>query len=836
MFSGVLQDVRYGLTILRRNPGFAALAISSLALGIGATTALHGAARVALLDELPVPRPHELRLVLWSAGRDLPVSQYNSGSYTDPASNVSYRTNYSYPVFRALLASDPDRLFGFNFLTRLTLAVDRQPPSAVTGLLVYGNAFDVLEPPIALGRGLTRQDDEPGAAPVAVLTAEGWRGMFGADPDVVGTPVRINGSTFTIAGVTADGFRGLSTGGGNTPLAQVILPLAAQPLVWTGDGGPSFTATGVLWVRVMARVQDDSVQRTSEQLAAVLRGAYVATGVLTEPGAVELTALLRPGRRGVDPIGPFAERPLRILSTVVAVVVLIACVNIAALLLARGVGRRREIALRAALGAGRGRLVRQLAVEGAVLAVFGGAAGLLVAAWTRPLVASMLTTGLNLPPTSLGFDWETVGVAFAATAVTVAVFGLLPAIRLTGGNLIGRLRQHMIAASAPRPGLGRALLALQIAASVPLVVLSLLLIRTIANLNAVDVGFDPNGLLIVRADPTIGRGPRTGSDPAFDESQVRRLLERVEAIPGVISATLIENPLLSGILSDNWVYVDGQKGSMLMNGIGPKYFETLGITLRAGRAPDARDRAEGPRVAVINETAARRYFGAGSPVGRRFTMGRRSYEVIGVAADSKYTSLRAEAAPTMMDPFVQRAAGGPLNVVIRARALDEALQQAVRAAVTDVLPDVPIAQIRTQVDQIGRAMGRERLLAQLLGFFAAFVLLLASVGLYSASSYAVARRTSEIGVRMALGARRSQVTWMVIRSSLVLSAVGLAAGSIAAWFAGPLVGALLFGLPSHDAPTLLLAAMVMLAVAVAAAAVPASRASRIDPLVALRRE
>jgi predicted permease len=834
MPSSVMQDIRVGLRALVRSPGFSALATLSLALGVGATTALYGAARVALIDDMPVPHPDQLKLVYWSAPGDLAVSQYYSGGYRDPATGRSYRSNYSYPVFKQLADPHGDRLFGFNFLARLTGSFDGRVPVSLAGLLVSGNAFSILQPAVAVGRGLNPADDDVASPPVVVLTDDGWRAIFGAEPAAPGKILRLNGSPFTVVGVTARGFRGLSTGGGNSPLAHVILPMSAQPQVWAVAGGPSLTTTTVLWVRVMMRLGDADAATTARQLASGASAGFVTSGIMTPAQGRDLDVLLRPGRRGIDPIAANAERPLRILAATIGVVLLIACVNLAALLLARGVTRQREIALRQALGAGRLRIIRQLTIEHAVLAAAGGTVGLLVALWARPAVASMLTVGLGVPPTTVAMDWRTVAVALAATGVTALLFGLLPAIRLTSRDLMGGLRQQMIAANAPRLRLGRALLIAQIAASLPLIVLALLLLRTLARLTAVEIGFDPRGLMTVRVDPTLAPGFK--DDRPELERLGRRLLDRVEAIPGVVSATLIENPLLSGITSNNWVYVDGEKKSMYMNGVGPKYFETIGVALVAGRAPSIDDHAEGPRVAVVNETAVRTIFGGAPPIGRRFTMGRHDYEVIGVARDMKSVTLREPDEPTFMDPFVQRAAGGPMTVLLRARVLDEPLKAAVRSAVADVMPEVPIGAMRTQVEQIARNSGRERLLTELLAFFAGFVLLLASVGLYSATSYSVARRTSEIGVRIALGAARSDVVWMVIRSVLTVSAAGLVFGSVAAWFAGPLAGQLLFELEPRDAPTLGLAAAVMLMVSIAAGALPAARASRIEPLVALRRE
>jgi predicted permease len=383
------------------------------------------------------------------------------------------------------------------------------------------------------------------------------------------------------------------------------------------------------------------------------------------------------------------------------------------------------------------------------------------------------------------------------------------------------------------------LLALQIAISVPLVVTAGLLVNTVVNLARVDLGFNADSLVTFRLQP--GQALPTDADTgrpvagAVDRF-ARDLIARLEAVPGVVSATLIENALISGLTSNNNVIVDGERRSLYMNGVGPRFFETMNMPLIAGRAPTLADAGPGPRVAVVNQAAARMLFGDGAPIGRRFTMGGGDYEVIGVAADSKYSSLRAGVVPTMFDSFLQRAAAGAMHVVVKTRGEIPGVEASLRRAVAEVPPNVPMTDFRSQVDLVRSAAGRERLLARLMTVFGGFALILACIGLFGATSYAVGRRTNEIGVRVALGAQRAQVVWMVLRQVVVLTAAGLLLGVPAALAAGPLVGSLLFGVGPRDAVVVAGAAALMLAVAVAAGAVPARRAARVDVLSALRQD
>jgi predicted permease len=843
---GLALDFRYVLRVLAKSPGFTAVAVLSLAIGVGANTSIFGAVRYALLDPLPVDRPDELSFVYWTTPAGLAVSQYfSSGGPT--RGEVTARSNVSYQVYRALReARIPGvEVFGFNFIPQVTVSIPGTPALAAQGLVASGNYFAVLRPRLVMGRGLTDDDDRPSAPPVAIVSHAFWRRGLMSDPAILGKPIAINGVDFAVVGVTAPEFQGMSKGGRITPLTDVTIGLSQQELVWRPEPISFYVANDRLWIRAVARIARSTDERSAAAaLTEALRQGAGGSGLVTADKLNTVEAVLLPAARGVGSLATRAERPLVILTGVAGVVLLIACLNLAGLILARGVSRQRELSLRRALGAGRGRLVRQLLVESAVIGVAGAAVSLVLTLWTRPLVSSMLTTGFAVSDVSLPIDWRSFGMTALVSGAAVALFGLIPAVRLTGRPATADLRHQTLGVSAARLTLGRVLLALQIAISLPLLVGAVLLLRTVHNLGRVDVGFESRGLIIFALDPSQSRllnPARALGDAPPSQSEglsvfLRRLLERLEAIPGVESATVLENALVSGWTSNNWAVIDGQKRDMYMNGVGPRFFETMRIPLIAGRTPTLADDDRAPRVGVINETAARKYFGDGSPIGRRFRFGRGDVEVIGVAADSKYAGLRDAVVPTLYDPFLQRAGAGSLRAAVRLSGPVAGIETSIRNAVAGLGYDLPVTELRTQLEQIDLTIGRERLIRDLLGVFGAFALVLACIGLYGVTSYSVSRRTNEIGIRVALGARRSQVLWLILRQVLVLGAAGLAIGLPLALLASPLVGSFLYGLGPRDMVTIAFAAAALLLVALAAGWLPARRAARMEALSALRHE
>ena len=838
LLGGLVADLRYVLRVLLKSPAFTAVAVCSLAIGIGANAAIYSVIRVLLLDPMAVRAPEELSLVYWYQPGEVRISSMNSSGHRDPETGLRLQSNYSYPIYDAMRRAAPEavEVAGFNFLRNVAIAVGDRPPVIGGGLLADGRFLSLLAPRMAMGRVLNEQDDATGAPLVAVISHRFWMRAFGGDPAVVNQAIRLNGLPATIVGVTAPEFQGISKGG-FFPQSEITVPLAAAERLspqWVPQGSSLFASERHFWVRVIARTPKGSDRADAmRQLARVIP---TQMGTLLPPGAAPATVHFLPGARGLDQTTDDTKRLLYLLLAVAGVVLLIACVNLASLLLARGVSRQREIAVRRAMGAGRARLARGFLLEGAVLALAGGSCGLLLTAWGRGALTAMLTAGLGTAPLSVqplevSIDLRLGAVVLGLSLVAGLLFSLLPAIRLTRPDGGAHLKHEAPGEATPRLTLGRMLIALQIAVSVPLLVGAVLFLETLSNLAAVDLGFNPQGIAFFKLDPS-GAGVREEEFPRVYQD----VLNRIASVPGVTSATLLENALLSGVTSNTNVTVDGKQHNLFMNAVGPGFLETMGMRLLAGRAPGFQDRPGGPRVAMLNETAAKQIFASELPLGRTLTVGKDQVEIVGIVSDSRYDRQRAAVRPIMFDAALQRPGYGGHHIVVRAAVPPERLEGELRAAVADVHRDLPVPQIKTQVAQMNDTIVRERVFTQLLAVFGGFGLLLASIGVHGVTAYSVSRRTKEIGVRVALGARPRQVLWMVLRNVVTIAGLGLAAGVPLALAVAPLAGSLLFEVAPRDLTVVAIASGVMLTVALFAGLAPARRAARLDPLAALRAD
>jgi predicted permease len=835
--SGLGSDLRYVLRVLRRSPGFTVVAVLSLAIGIGANTAMFGVVRTLLLTPLPVEAPSELKLLAWYRDGDFSIDQNGSTNYRDPETGASLRSNFSYPIYTALRDATPPGvgLFAFAFLRGVSVALGDQPAFAAGGALADGAYFPSLRVPMTLGRGLTPADDTPDAPMVAVLSHAFWMRAFGGDPAVVGRTVRVNGAAAEVVGVTAKGFKGLSMGG-FFPQTEITLPLSSQPRVYTrlSPDESAFTSAQLFWLRLMVRVPaEEPVARVQQAMTAALR-SVPSPLVGGDRYLPELR--LVDGSQGAQPVREGTARLLWFLLGVVGIVLLIACVNLASLMLARGVSRQREMAVRRALGAGRGRLVRQMVLEALVLTCAGTVAGLTLTLLSRDALRGLLTGSLGSGAfgdldMQVSLDPAVLGLSVTLATVATLAFGLFPALRLSGVDPIGWLKHRGAGASNPRLTTGRALIAVQVAISLPLVVGAVLFLRTVANLGAVQLGFDPTDVASFQVDPGYTTLPAAAYPRLYQE-----LLGRVGQVPGVRSVTLMENAPLSGIVSNGSIDVDGKRVVLYRNGIGPGFLETLGARLLAGRMPGLQDGPDVPPVGVVNEAAVREIFGGGAPVGRTLRVGGRDVQIVGVINDMPYRDRRSPVPATLYESAFQRSAWGGYFVFLRTDVPLARMGALLREAVAQVDPDIPVPRIRAQTEIVAQTGAKERVFTQLLTLFGGFALLLASIGLHGVTSYAVTRRTSEIGVRVAVGARPDQILWMVLRQVLLLTGIGLVVGVPAAVAGAPLVGSLLYGVAPTSPMVIATATAVMLAVAVFAGLLPALRAARLDALVALRSE
>jgi predicted permease len=835
--SGLGQDLRYVWRVLRRSPGFALMAVLSLAIGIGANTAMFGVVRTLLLTPLPVERPHELKLLAWNREGNYRINNSGATSYRDPETGASLRSNFTYPMYRALRAAgQPDvRVFAFAFLRGVSVAVGDQPAFAAGGTLADGYYFSALKVPMALGRPILPEDDAPDAPLVAVLSHAFWMRSFGGDPAIVGRTVRVNGVAAQVVGISGQGFKGLSIGG-FFPQTEITLPVTAQPLVYRrlSDDGSLFTAQDVFWVRLMARVPPEtSPAGVQQRLVAAMRS--VPSSLIGGDGYLPELRLLD-GSQGAQPVRRETARLLYFLLAVVGIVLLIACANLASLMLARGVSRQREMAVRRALGGGRARLMRQTLLEAVVLSLAGTAAGLAIALLSRTTLRGLLTGSLGSGAfgdldIQLSLDPQVFAFTVMLAAVATVAAGLLPALRLSGLDPIRWLRQQGSGASTPRLRAGRLLVAVQIAVSVPLVVGAVLFLRTLANLGSVELGFNPQGIVSFELDPGYTRLAEDEYPRLYQE-----LLARVQRVPGVRSVTLVENAPMSGIVSNSSVEVYGKRVVLYRNGIGPAFLETMGASLVEGRMPGLQDGPDAPPVAVVNQAAVQEIFDGASPVGRTLELNWGDIRIVGVINDMPYRNQREPVPATLYESALQRSAWGGYHVFVRTATPLGRLEQPLREAVAAVDPDIPVRQIRAQTEIIAQSGAKERAFTQLLTIFGGFALLLASIGLHGVTSYAVTRRTSEIGVRLAVGARPGQILWLVLRQVVVLAGIGLAIGVPASMAMARVVESLLYGVAPTSVAAITAAAVVMLAVAIGAGMVPALRAARLDPLVAVRSE
>ena len=834
---------------LLKTPGFTAVVVLTLGLGIGANTAIFSLVNDVLLRELPVRAPWELVLFRNVEGRDGRLSRAgeNNGSI-DPVTGRNASTSFSLLAFERFRS--PRRtlshVFAFAPFNRMTLLIDGQPETTDMGQLVSGGYFTGLGVAAIAGRTLTDADDQPSAPPVGVISYRFWDRRFNRDPSVIGKTIQVNRVPVTVIGVTPPGFAGALQVGESVDIA---LPLAHHAR-FQPDRAENRAQPWYWWVRVMGRVAEGS---TAEQARASLepifqiaaREGWLA-GAAREEGAgskmPELATLAAdPGGQGENDRRRTYAESLRILMGLVGVLLLVAAANVANLLIARGSARRREIALRLALGASRARIVRQLLGESFLLAFAGTAFGIVLAYWSRGLLLGLRQFNGDPAVLDLPLDGRVLVFTIAVTAVTALLFGLAPALRAARVDLTSEFQSGArLLGSHARSRLGQTLMVAQIALSLVLLVSAGLFVQTLRNLQQVAAGFNTQGLVLFRIEATPAGYPVT----QFTTLQ-SRLQARLERIPGVRAATFSRVPLLAGTRANRRTHIPGHTppagASMIINvnGVAPNFFTAIEIPLLLGRGFTSDDDEDAPKVAIVTHAFARRHFGDENPVGRRFTFGASpsaaaaAIEIVGVARDAKYTTLR-EAEPVTIYLPAPQMLDGVANYYLRTSGALAAMGPAIRAAVREIDPTLPVIDLRTQEQQLERRTSQERLFAQLSLFFGVAALVLACVGLYGLMSYLVLQRTGEIGLRLALGAAPGQVLRMVLRESLALVGAGLLVGLGVAYSVRQVVESMLFGLTAADPLTYVIVAGALVAVALVASLRPARRAARVDPMIALR--
>lgn len=825
----VLQDLRYALRLLRLNPGFALVAIASLALGIGANTAIFQLLNAVRMRSLPVKNPSELALVKvenseWRQGRA-------SGRYAP----------LTYPLFEQIR----DRQEGFSGIfafgsRQYNMASGGEARNART-LLLSGDAFNVLAIAPAAGRFFTKEEDQRNCgAPGAVLSYSFWQRQFGGERAAIGKTLTLEGHSFQIIGVTPPGFFGLEVGAN----FDVALPICAEPTL-SGAENAALDVRHHWWLGAMGRLKPGwTLDKASAQLRVISQAALDETvPTVYKPESVKKYREFRfaafPGGRGISNVRDEYETPLWLLLAIAALVLIIACANLANLMLARASAREREIAVRLALGAARGRLVRQLLTESLLISCLGALLGFVLARFVSGFLVGAISTVDDPIFMDLGTDWRMFAFTAGLAVLTCVLFGLMPALRAssmppkTAMNAAGR----SMTAGRERFGLRRMLVVSQVALSLVLLVGALLFVRSLYKLTLVDAGFKAEGLLVTNVDLTPLNLP-----PDKRIEFQKRMLEHLKRIPGLeLSALTFISPM-SGSGWNQPVVGGEEKESAYLTRVTPGYFRVLGTPVLAGRDFTDHDDLSAPTVAIVNETFVKKFMGGTNPLGKTFALDvqqgapQLSYEVVGVVKDTKYYELKEENKPLAFFPLAQETQPYPGTVlVVRSNAPFQEVTGAIRRGMAEVDPKITI-EYHVLKTQIRDGLLRERLMATLSGLFGGLAAILATVGLYGVISYMVIRRTNEIGIRMALGADRSMILSMIMKEAGTLLSIGIAVGIVLALAGARAANSLLFGLRPHDPPTLAMSVTLLAAVAALASLLPARRAAKLDPMVALREE
>jgi len=835
----LFADLRLGIRSLAKSPGFTLVALLSLALGIGANTAIFTLLNAILLRPLPVQNPQQL--TLFGDGR--------AAGSTSTLPNGSWRL-FSYPFFREFIQKQQSfsgiaAVNSIQFTIQSSIAGATYAPAHID--LVSGSYFSVLGISPFLGRAISEDDNKAaGAGPVAVASYGWFQRHFNGDPSALGKVVRIQSHDYTLVGVARPGFFGVTVG----QSTDLWIPLSMEKEIspgWNGLDNKLFQSLLLIGRLKPGVTSDQANSATNLLFKQILRSDYVgATPSQKDLDSIQHASIdLTPAANGVSRLRRIFSLPLKILMTIVALVLLIACANIANMLLARGVARAREIAVRMAIGATRGRIVVQLLTESAVLAFTGAAIGVALA-WKAS--AALLAMALPSPdpiPIDLTPGLPVLGFTLAVTVFTALLFGMIPAFKATRLELTPALKEGRGSAASTRSKLARSLIAGQIALSVLLLVAATLFLRSLINLTSIPTGFDKHNVLVFSMDSSIANLRQNDPDEIKSVQLQEQIESRVQTIPGVQSTSFAFFTFNDGMWGNDVLFqgiprTQDNGGPVSFNNVGNGFFSTMNIPLIAGRTFNAHDTHASQQVAVINQTMAHRFFPTGSPIGRHFGMNddpahSNDIEVIGIVKDAKYGDLDEPTTMAAYFPCTQHT-GFYGNFLIRFAPGTNSGQiiAQTRSLVAQINPNILITSVSSLEELVDRSIATQSLIARLSTFFGILAVFLASIGIYGLMSYSVARRTNEIGIRLALGAQTGTLLWMVLRETLTLLAIGLAVGVPITLASTSIIKSQLYELSPLDPIAIGSAIVIIAAMTVLAAWLPARRASKVDPMVALR--
>jgi predicted permease len=842
----IVQDVRYSLRILRKSWGFTAIAAISLALAVGANTTVFSVMKRLLLDRLEVPHAEQLRLLHWHGDKHTAVS--NMWGIADNVAEGTAAASFSYPAFEQLRRDNHvlEDLFAFKNVGTMNATIDSSA-QILQGELVSGNFFDQLQVQPQLGRPILPDDDRIGAPTVALISAEVWHRAFGSSPAVLGRTITVNMAPVTIIGVAPSGFTGAESVQSSPDL---FLPLSSQPLVEPrGMNGSLLGASSpqIWWLNIMGRardgVADNSARAALEaSLSAVVRSTLRLDADTTIPRLDVLD-----GSRGLFRSKQMFAKPVEVLMAVVGLVLLLACSNIASLLFARSMARQREVALRLALGAGRARVLRGVLTESLLLSALGGTLGVALAFVGCRTLPALLANPWEASQFRMPLDWTVLAFSASVTLLSGLLFGTVPAWIATRSDGGACLKATRPGNTRRRKGLsGRMIVTFQIMLSTLLVAGALLFVGTLIQLAHVNPGFRTDHLVLFAIQQPESRYPAPK-----DLQLHHQIEERLRALPGVQSVTLSEVGYISDSMENTNFLPEGETPnpdkdqSAWNNAVGSGFFHTLGIPILAGRDFSESDTASAPKVGILSESLARQAFPGQNPIGRRFlahfhpSEGKPGdwIEVVGICGDTRYWSLKQDPVGMFYQPYQQTPnLDFGATYEVRTSLSPASVAPSLRKAVQSIDPDLPLQQIRTQQEQIEASMQQERIIAALTASFGVLALVLASVGVYGVMAYSVAQRTSEIGIRMALGALPREVLTMVLREATWIALVGITCGIGATLLSTRLVASLLYGLHPNDPLILATSALLLALVGLVASWVPARCAAAVEPMQALRHE